>query len=358
MAGQQYTTQVGRLEKYPGRILAKAQKEEMLCKLGSMDPMPQNKSEKIEWLRFLPYGGVDNQWIAAGGDTAYIAAHLISDGVTPDADTVAWTTVNTTLKQIGCLFSYTDKTAYVHEEGSEIPREMEDQASQRIALCREMMCYGEMKACTNVFYGGTGTSIATVNGPPTKGLLQDVSRAMLGKHAIMINQQLKSGPDFGMQSVAASWQVYCHTDMEKTFENMVGFTKVQDYGGRPLLHPEYEIGAIGRFRIIVNPILTYSPDAGANISGWTGSGTMKSTSGTLGDVYPLIVVGRGKGGGDAFGQVPLRGFQSLMANHKKPSEITKSDMLGQRGYVAAATWQAQKVLNDDWMAVVYVGTED
>lgn len=352
MAGQTYSTVAGRLEKYPGRILKKAEKREMLTKLGAMEPMPQNKSEKIEWLRFLPYGGVDNQWIAAGGDTAYISAHLISDGVTPTADSVTYTTLNTTLKQIGCLYSYTDKTRYVHEEGSEIPREMEDQASQRLALCREMMVYGEMKSCTNVFYGGTGTTTATVDGGPTKAQLQSISRALLGKHAIMLNQTLKSGPMFGMQSVAASWPVYCHTDMEKTYENLSGFTKVQDYGGRELLDPEYEIGAIGRFRVIVNPILTYLSDHGAAV-GATGL----KTSGTKVDVYPQIIVGRGMGGGDAFGQVPLRGFESIKASHIPVGTKSASDPLGQRGYVGAMTWQAQKILNDSWMAVYYTGTE-
>jgi N4-gp56 family major capsid protein len=353
MAGQVYTTDTGRLEKYPGRILAKAQKREMLTKLGAMEPMPQNKSEKIEWLRYLPYGGVDNQWLAAGGDTAYIADHLVTEGVTPAADSITSTKINTTLQQIACLYSYTDKTRYVHEEGSEIPMEMEDQAAQRIALCREMMVYGELKSCTNVFYGGTGTSVATVNGAPTVGMLQNISRAILGKHGMMLNKMLKSGPMYGMQSVAASWPVYCHTDMEKTFENLTGFTKVQDYGGRELLDPDYEIGALGRFRVIVNPILTYAPSAGAAV----GSTGLKSTDASNIDVYPLIIVGQGMGGGDAFGQVPLRGFEALKTNHLKPGDTDKSDPIGQRGYVSAMTWQAQSILNDAWMAVAYCGTE-
>src|SRR6056297_2532522 len=134
MAGQTYTTQAGRNEKYKGRILAKAQAQEMLTKLGTMEEMPHNSSELIEWMRFLPYGGVDNQWIAAGGDTAFINKHVVQEGVTPSPDSISWTTLSATLQQIGCLYSYTDKTKYVHEEGSEIPKEMEDQAAARIVL--------------------------------------------------------------------------------------------------------------------------------------------------------------------------------------------------------------------------------
>lgn len=357
MAGQAYGTQAGRLEKYKGRILAKAQTKEMLTKLGSMEPFPQNVSQTIEWMRFLPYGGVDNEWMAAGGDTAFIAKHVIQEGVTPTPDSIAWTTFSTTLQEIGCLYSYSNRLRILHEEGVEIPREMEDQAATRIALCREMMVYGELKSCTNVFYGGTGTSVATVNGPPTKAMFQNISRALLGKHATTINKMLKSGPNFGTQSVNASWPVYCHTDMEKTFENIAGFTKVQDYGQVGLLDPEFEIGSIGRFRIIVNPILTYRPAAGAVVGAAVGGFTPKSNAGVNIDVYPLVIVGRGNSGGDAFGQVPLRGYNSVDANHFPPSDKSKVDPLGQRGYVSACTWQAQAILNDDWMAVAWVGTE-
>jgi len=356
MAGQFYSTVAGRLEKYPGRILKKAQKREMLTKLGAMDPMPQNKSETITWLRFLPYGGVDNQWIAAGGDTAYISAHLINEGVTPSADSITYTTISTTLQQIGCLYAYTDKTAYVHEEGSEIPREMEDQVAQRIALCREMMVYGELKSTTNQFFGGAGTTVGTTDGLPTKGDLQTISRTLLGKYAIMVNKTLKSGPMFGMQSVAASFPLYTHTDMEKTYENVVGFTKIQDYGGRELLDPEYEIGAVGRFRVIINPILTYLAGQGA-------AGSTYKATGSNYDIYPQVILGQGFGGGEAFGQVPLRGVDAagsmatINPTHIPPSTKTKSDPLGQRGYVGAATWQAQKILNDGWLAAYFTCTE-
>lgn len=358
MAGQYYSTVSGRLEKYPGRILKKAQKREMLSKLGAMDPMPQNKSEKIEWLRFLPYGGVDNQWIAAGGDTTYVAAHTVAEGVTPTPDTLTYTTINTTLTQIACLYSYTDKTKYVHEEGSEIPMEMEDQSAERIALARELMVYGELKSATSVFYGGSGVGPTTVNGPPDRGMFQNINRYIRGKHGTFMNKMLKSGLKFGTQSVQASFPCFTHTDMEKTFENIPGFKLVNDYGDNTqVLDPEYEIGSLGRVRVIVNPILTYLPDTGAAVGTWSGSGSGKSTTGTLLDVYPMLVIGQGLSGGEFFGQVPLRGFESIDPTHIPVGTKSGFDPHGQRGYVGALTWQAQKILNDGWGSRAYVGTE-
>lgn len=359
MAGQAYTTQAGRTEKFKGRVLAKAMPQEMLTKLGAMDEIPQNSSELIEWMRFLPYGGVDNQWIAAGGDTNFISQHIIQEGVTPSPDSISWTTLSTTLQQIGALYSYTDKLRRVHEEGDKIPPEMEDQLATRIVLTREMMIYGELKSCTNQFFGGTGTTVGTVNGPPTLAMFQRISRSILGAHGTTIHKMITSTPSYGTESVQASWPVYCHTDMEKTFENMVGFTKRADYGGghKPL-DEDYEIGAVGRFRIIINPILTYSPGAGAVVGSAVADFTPKADDATNIDVYPLIIPGRGKGGGDSFGQVALRGMNALKVNHFSPEEASKVDPLGQRGYVAGMTWQAQSMLNDGWAAVAFVGTEE
>ena len=355
MAGQTYGTYPGRLEKYPGRILAKAMFDEQLTKMGAVEEMPQNKSQNIIWMRYLPYGGVDNQWLAAGGDTAFINKHLIAEGVTPASDSLSVTTLSTSLYQIGCLYAYTDKMRYVHEEGSEIPKEMEDQTAARIALCREMMVYGEMKGCTNAFFGGTGTSLSTVNGPPIKSMFQAISRALQSKFGGMIYSMLKSSPNWGSQSIDAGWYCYCHTDLESAFEDAVGFKKIADYGSQQKMD-ENEIGCIGRFRIITNPILTYYPGAGALVSNAVAGFTPKSDNGVNIDVYPIIILGKGKHGGEAFGQVALRGKHSIDATHIPVGTKSSADPHGQRGYVGAVTWQAQAILNDAWMAVAFVAT--
>jgi N4-gp56 family major capsid protein len=355
MPGQSYSTYTGRINKFAGRVLAKVIPEEKLTKLGSQEEMPQNKSETIIWERFLPYGGVDNEWISAGGDTTFINKHLVVDGVTPSADSLAVTTVSATLQQIACLYSYTDKTRYVHEDGTMIPPEMEDQASTRIVLCREMMVYGALKGTTNKFYGGTGNSISTVNGPPTEALFEKVNRAIRAKHGTWVTKELKSTSNFGSRPVGASFRCYTHTDMEAMFNSMTGFTKVADYGGRDLIDSE-EIGSIGgRFRIIVSPLLTYYPGGGAVVGAAVAGYTPKADDSTNIDVYPIIVLGQGSKGGDPFGQVALRGLNSIKANHIPVGTPSAADPGGQRGYVWASTWQAQAVLNDAWMAVIFVG---
>lgn len=70
-------------------------------------------------------------------------------------------------------------------------------------------------------------------------------------------------------------------------------------------------------------ILTYKPAGGAIVGNAVAGFTPKSNAGVNIDIYPLIIMGRGMGGGDAFGQVPLRGFNSIDANHFPPSRNPK-----------------------------------
>jgi N4-gp56 family major capsid protein len=358
MAGQYFDTTSAVYGKHVARTLKKAQIYESLSKMGSQEPMPQNKSQTIEWDRWLPYGGVDNQWLAAGGDAAYVTEHLMQEGVTPEAQSIDRTKLTTTLQNIGCLYGYTDRTRILHEKGDVIPQEMEDHVATRLMICSEMMVYGEMKGCTNRFYGGTGESIATVNGPPTRQMFQDISRTIQRYHGGMPRKMLKSGPNFGSQSINAGWPVYTHTDMEATFEDMPGFTARKDYGNPADVVDETEIGAIGRFRICVNPLLTYMPGQGAIVGNAVAGFVPKADApGTNIDVYPLIILGQGRGHNeDAFGQVAIRGLDSIMLTHIPTGTKTAADPFGQRGYVGGMTWRAQKILNDAWMAVAFVAT--
>lgn len=63
------------------------------------------------------------------------------------------------------------------------------------------------------------------------------------------------------------------------------------------------------------------------------------------DVYPLIFVAR-----DAYGIIPLQGFESVVPYVINPNTPTKSDPLAQLGYVAWKTYQTAAILNQNWVA--------
>lgn len=344
MATQNFNSQPARVNKLKGEILAHAVPVEVLGITGAQKQMPKNQGDNITFRRWLPLGGTDNKWVTGANVATFAAGHLTTEGVTPSADTLAAVDVTATLQQYSCLYAVTDKTVDLYED--DVPAEMKKQTGERVGLLREMVRYGALKGMTNVFYGGTGNSPSTVNGTVSVNLLRKVTRSLKANHAKMITSILAPSPNFATAPVEASYLVFCSTDMEPAIRDLAGFKHVSEYGQRKPVH-EQEIGSVESFRFVLSPELAANINAGAAV-GVTG---LFSTGGTLIDIYPMIVVGE-----DAWGQVALRGADSIDVSYIPPGQKDKNDPLGQRGYIGAKTYMTSLVLNNGWGALVWVGT--
>lgn len=344
MGIQNFNSQPARVNKLKGEILAHAVPVEVLGITGTQKQMPKNQGDNVIFRRWLPLGGVDNRWISGANVNSYAADHLTTEGVTPSADTLTPVDVTATLQQYSCLYAVTDKTADLHED--DVPAEMKKQAGERVGLLREMVRYGALKGMTNVFYGGTGNSPSTVNGTLGVNLLRKVTRSLKANHAKMITSILAPSPNFATAPVEAGYLVFCSTDLEPAIRDLPGFKHVSEYGSRKPVH-EQEIGSCESYRFVLSPELAANINGGAAV-GATG---LFSTGGSNIDIYPMIVVGE-----DAWGQVALRGMDSIDVSYIPPGQKDKNDPLGQRGYIGAKTYMTALVLNNGWGALVWVGT--
>lgn len=342
MAIQQYATITPRIGKLKGEILAHAIPMEVLGITGQQKKMPKNNSDTVVFRRYLPYGGVDNRWINTSNVDTFATSHQVAEGVTPTADTLTAIDVTATLQQYAVLYAVTDRVVDLYED--DIPSEMKRQTGERLGLVREMVRYGALKAATNKFYAG-GTSRATVNQTITLPLLRKVARTLQANHAKQVTGILAPSPNIGTAPIEAAYLVFCHSDLEPAIRDLPGYVGVHEYGSRKPIHPQ-ELGSVERFRFIISPELAPYADAGAAV-GTTG---LESTSGQNIDVYPIIVVGE-----DAWGQVALRGMESLDVTYIPPGSKDKNDPLGQRGYIGAKTYFTALVLNQGWMAVIEAG---
>lgn len=343
---QLYSTQAARIGKLKGEILKRAMAVEVLGITGQQRQVPKNNSDTVVYRRYLPYGGVDNQWVADGGDTTFVSAHLTAEGVTPSADSITATDVTAVLQEYAALYSYSNKVGELYED--DIPAEMVKQTGERLGLVREMVRFGALKAATSKFYGGTGTSRATVNGVIDATTLRKIERSLLRAHGKFVKEILAPSPNFGTAPVQSSFIVFAHTDVIADVEGLSGYKPVAEYGSRKVCH-EMERGSWGSFRFVHSPELVPVPDSGAAI----GTDGLLSTTGTLNDVYQVLVVAM-----DAWGQCALRGMDSIKANHIPLSATDTADPLGQRGYVGARTWFDTTILNDGWMALFELAVTD
>lgn len=354
MAIQSFSTATARIAKFKGEILKHAVPMEVLGKTGRQVQMPQNSSDTYVARRWLPYGATStnayntiNRFFQDGtGDrgNVIVQAHQIQEGITPQPDSITPQDITVVIQEYGCLYGFTDKTAALYED--DIPAAMTQQVGERVTFVNEMIIYGALRACTNTYFGGSGTTIATVAGPLTLGLLRKVAKNLQANHGQPVNNVLAASNKYGTDPVAQGYTVYCHTDMEPDVRDLPNFTPSEKYAsGTPMPN---EIGKCERFRFITTPDLPSIQDAGAAI-GATGC---SSTTGTLIDVYPLIMTAQ-----DAWSQIAIRGMNALDPTYLAPGEKSKSDPMGQRGYCGTLWWKAVMIENQGWMAVCNVGTK-
>lgn len=338
----------GRLNRYKGEILKHAVPMECLTRQGRHVEMPQNNSDTYVARRFLPFGATaaspNTFFPTADGDRAnvIVQAHLTQEGVTPPPDSIVPMDLVTTIQEYSCLYGFTNKTYELYED--DIPKEMIKQVGERVALVNELIMWGILRGCTNQFFGGTGTTLATVNGTLTLGLIRRIVASLQLNHAKPVNAMLSASEKFGTAPVEVGYSVYIHTNAEPAIRDIPGFLSVSEYAsGKPM---EYEIGSVERFRFFTSPELPAFQNAGVAF-GVTG---LQSTSGSLIDVYPFVVVAQ-----DAWSQIAVRGFSALDPTYLAPGQKSKSDPHGQRGYAGTIWKKAGLVENPGWMAVGFVG---
>lgn len=330
-----------RIGKIKGEILAHAVATEVLGITGMQRALPKNSGQTVVYRRYLPFGAANTNWNTRNRPVVNAAAHELTEGVTPTADTLVPQDITATLKQYGCLYELTDKVVDTYEDDA--PAEMKKHCGERVGLLREMIRYGVIKSCTNVFYAGNVASRALVASKITLLALRKVSRNLQANHAKRITGILAPSVSIATKPVEASYLVFVSTDAEADIRDLQGFVHVSAYGNRKPVHPQ-ELGSCENYRFITSPELAPYAGAGAAIGA---TGLMGTTNV---DVYPFIVAGE-----DAWGQLALRGLDSIDPTYIPPGQKDKSDPLGQRGYIGAKFYMQCTLLNEGWMAIAEAG---
>lgn len=338
--GNTYVSPAGRINQVRGEMLAIAEPAEGLMMGVTPKKMPKNKGDNVTYRAVIPAGGATTNANTINRWSVTAANYVVQEGVTPAAKALSYRDVNVALTQYAVLYSYTDKTADLHED--DIPGDQKRQVAMEMGLVREMIRYGEMKAATNVQYSG-GTTRATVNTTITYNGLSLMSRTLQANGATMKTSILAPGPAYDTAAIEAGFIVFVHTDAEHDIRRLEDFVPVAKYASRKPLSP-HELGSVGRFRFITSKELAAYADVGAAV----GSTGCVSTTGTSIDVYPFIVCAE-----DAVFDVALN--TNFDVSHIPASQKSKEDIFGQRGYVGAIFWSAAKVVNNGWMGVIEAG---
>lgn len=321
------------------RMLKRAMPYLHLEKFGQTYPLPTNSTQTAKFRRYFLSGAGGSAGTQSAGSAFYIplATTPLIEGVTPAGSRLANQDYTVTLNQYGDFVTITDVVIDTHTDP--VLQQATDILGEQAAVTVETLRFNVLKAGTNVFYANSVAGRTTVAAAISLADQRRVTTGLNRQNAKKISQVVASSADFNTKSVEASYMAVCHPDLETDIRSMTGFKPVADYG--PHTTPfEGEIGSVEQVRYLTSTVISPWADAA------TGStkGSMRSTSGTYADVYPVLYFGR-----DAFGIVPLKGKSSMtpMVVNPKPAP---GDPLAQRGTVGWKLWTATVILQEAFMA--------
>lgn len=342
-----------------GRILAHAQPKIVLGTVGMTDSRKKNTGATVKYRRWLPKGATasspniffpDATVVGTDRSAVYTQAQQTSEGITSNAESLVSQDFSVSQLQFNVLYGFTDQTADLSEDV--IPKVMEEMVGERTGLLCEMQLFGIAKGATNKFYGGTGTSRATVNGTISLNLLRRVARSLMANHAEPVRKMFMPIPANGNYNTAPiggyCFPVFIHTDLAADVRDLPNFTPVERYPDSAKA-VENEFGRCEEFRFIASPDLISIQNSGADITGVVPP--LKALSGDVhADVYQIIVASQ-----DCWGHVGLQGFDKDNITLLPTGQKDKADPHGQRGYVGTIFYYNAVRLNEGQMAVVEVG---
>lgn len=316
------------------RMLKRAMPLLQLERFGQTYPLPQNSTQTAKFRRYYMTGASGAAGSGTGAFNIPVATTPLIEGVTPSGSKLSNTDYSVQLYQYGDYTTITDVVMDTHTDP--VLQIATDILGEQAAMTVETLRFNVLKAGTNVFYAN-GSQRSDVNTPISLTLQRQVTTALNRQNAKKITSVVASTPDYNTKSVEAAYMAVCHPDLESDIRGMTGFKPVSDYG--PHTSPmEGEIGSVEQVRYLASTIIAPWADAGGS------KGSMRSTSGTSADVYPVLYFAR-----DAFGIVPLKGKSAMtpMVVNPKPAP---GDPLAQRGTVGWKLWTATVILQEAFMA--------
>jgi N4-gp56 family major capsid protein len=340
----------------------------VLSKFGQSKPMPKNSSDTIVFRRPVPFlVQRDDATNIADGTVKGQITKLI-EGVTPTVQQMQYEDVWVKLNQYGGLVKITDIVQDLSEDPvlSDAAMLLGEQAAETI----EMLTWG--KIC-----GGSVVHRASSSATPTArddvdsvialSQIRAVTRTLKRNRAKPVTTMMGSSVNFGTEAIEGGYIAFCHTDCEHDIRQLAGFIHLADYGSRKPLCPE-EIGSVENVRFVMTPLLTPFAGEGAKVLGdGTDASTAGDAAGMVGtsdggagaaeiinaDVYPVVIIAK-----HAYGLVPLKGANAITPTVLNPGTPSKSDPLGQVGFVGWKSYFAATILNESWMTRLEVTVTD
>ena len=208
---------------------------------------------------------------------------------------------------------------------------------------------------------GTGATLNTVNDVVSYNDLVKLSITLDENRCPVDTKVIKGSQDTDVKNIASARYLFCGSELIPTFMRMVdyhgekAFVDIKDYAkmenGKYVNTLHGEIGAVGKFRIVIVPEMMQYKGQGVAVGSAVNGSTLLN-NGTKIDVYPMLVIGSG-----SFARI---NFQSSGTTNDKFKIIVRKpgtfanpeDPYEKIGYSSIQFWQGTFILRPEWIAKV------
>jgi len=295
-------------------------------RFGQVDPQGKKKTKTRKYRRYESLARADAP---------------LAEGVSPAGQQLTFTDVIATLEQYGDSVKLTDVIQDTHED--DVLMESMELAGEQAAETIEVLRINVLKGGSNVAYANGVTSRAAVASPATRGDLRLIYRSFRKNKARQISKVVKASAMVSTEPVAAAYFMMGSTDCDADLRGLTGFVPAEQYSNSGMMF-EGEIGKMENVRVILTALFEPWLSAATSAAGQSTYLTNGTTGTGSADVYPLITVAR-----DGYAIVPLQGTNAVTPMVLNPGTPSKSDQLGQVGFVSWKTWQTAAILNQNWV---------
>jgi len=273
----------------------------------------------------------------------------LSEGVTPNWDSLEQQIITTELRQYGRYITTTDLMGYF----GQLPVEQIASEQQAIQAAEQMefLAFKKFRAGANVFRdefvsGGTGETQAVaarsgVNSSVNSTLITKAVRMLEEEDSEKITDIVNPSRDISTTPIRPSFIAVCHPHLRVDLEAIEDFVPVEKYSNTSVAFPG-EMGAYKGVRFVQSTI--YEPWKGAGAPPCATPAKPMLTTGGNCDVYPIIIYAK-----HGVGQVTLGGLNSIIPVVHRPDSPSKEDPLNQRGSIGYKYMYASLVLQDRFL---------
>lgn len=311
--------------------LAVAEPKLLYAKFGKKLSIPQKSSKVIKFRRYEKIAPTD-------GKTAASVKSLV-EGQVPSETNPSVTDYTLTLSQYGNLMRFSDQAAWVNEVSVDtelMKRNSENMQETLDAIYRDGLMagsnFGRLTDSIGTIGAGARTTVAgIVNGPA----LDKVVRILEAADAKYYAGGVAGSNKVGTAPVRPGFVCLVHPDNKFDLEKIPGYKSTSDYGSQEGLL-DGEIGSYKNIRFVMSTRAKIFADSGASVSG------TKSTTGSINDVYALIVIGQ-----EAYACVDLA--SSAEIKYVPASSADHANPLGQYSSLGWKAMAGSIILNDSWL---------